>query len=180
MNTLTFGQRQDIASYYQRHHAEIMRAGRGFGIDKYCIPHLDCRTPIEQMAFDAAISEGVAMYPEFPVGRFFLDLGNPRLKIGVELDGLQFHLDWAADSKRDAELWSVHGWKIFRCTGSRCNVIYRRPEETDVKGMQEWMHDTIDGLMYAIRVVYIDKFDSLRDEAKLELSRSRIIDDFEI
>ncbi len=185
MQSITFDQRRDIVEYYDQRHEQIMASGRGWGIDKYRIPHLESRTPIEKMAFDACVTEGMAMYPEYPVGGFFVDLGNPRLKVGLELDGLEFHQDWVKDSKRDADLWELHGWKIFRCTGSRCNVVYRQPEESDVRKMREWLHNTVDGLIYAMRTVYLDRPDEddlspLQVDCRNELDRSRIISDFPI
>lgn len=180
MESLTFEQRADIAAFYKARHDTIMAAGRGYGIDKYRIPHLDSRTPIEKMAFDASISEGVAMYPEYPVGGFFVDLGNPRWKVGLELDGLEFHQDWVKDTKRDEKLWNEYGWRIFRCSGSRCNVVYRQPDESDVKKMREWLHNTVDGLLYAMRVVFLDPNDPLFESCCFELERSRIITDFPV
>lgn len=180
MQSVSFEQRREIAEFYRLKHDRIMAAGRGWGIDKYSIPHLDSRTPIERMAFDACISEGFALYPEFPVGGFFVDLGNPRLKVGLELDGLEFHQDWVKDSKRDAELWAQHGWKMFRCTGSRCNVVYKRPEGSDVKRMVEWFHNTVDGLIYAMRVVFMDQGEPFFADCCRELERSRIVSDFSI
>lgn len=180
MESISFEQRSEIAGFYQKKHDRIMSAGRGWGIDKYSIPHLESRTPIEKMAFNACVSEGLALYPEVPVGGFFVDLGNPRWKVGLELDGLEFHQDWVADSKRDAVLWSEHGWKIFRCTGRRCNVVYQRPEISDTKKMVEWFHNTVDGLIYAMRVVVLDQGEPLFAECCKELERSRIISDFPI
>jgi very-short-patch-repair endonuclease len=185
MESVSFEQRKDIVAFYAKHTERIMESTRGYRIDKYRIPHLDSRTPIEKMAFNACITEGFAMYPEYPVGRFFLDLGNPRLKIGLELDGLEFHQDWVKDSKRDVELWERHGWKVFRASGARCNVVMRMPEEDDLRAMQNWLHVTIEGLIYSMRTIIVDNIDEdylspLQQACISELSRSRIIDDFPI
>lgn len=73
-------------------------------------------TPIEREAWCSIRHYGLPLYPQCPVGRFFLDFGDPRKKIGVELDGKDFH-DGGRDTARDAELWEM-GWRIFRISGS--------------------------------------------------------------
>lgn len=185
MQTMTFDDRRDIAQHYLDHMEEIVAAGNGWGLEKYRIPHLDKMTPIEVIAFDECIGSGLAMYPEWPVGRYFVDLGNPRLKVALELDGLEFHQDWVADSKRDAELWERYGWKVFRCSGSRCNVRMRMPSEDDLDQMRHWLHVTVDGLVYALATVYVwgidqDNVSRLQELCITELSHSRVIDDFPI
>lgn len=157
MESLTYEDRLKVSRWYADNMTEIMRSPGRWGIDKYSYPFLDKMTPIERMAFDEFIAQGVIpMWPEFPVGRFFVDLGNPHLKVALELDGKEFHTDWNADSDRDCELWNEHGWKIFRCSGSRCHVIKPQPSEDDTTAMIDWLHTTVDGLIYAMKRVLWD------------------------
>jgi very-short-patch-repair endonuclease len=64
----------------------------------------------------ALSARGLALVPQLPVplpsGTKYLDLGDPRLRFGVEVDGLGAHLDrFAADRQRDRELHRA-GWLV--------------------------------------------------------------------
>lgn len=186
MDTLTFEDRRKVRSFYAQNMPAIKKHPKKW-VNKYRFPFLDKMTPIERIAFNECIFAGmIPMYPEFPVGKYFIDLANPHQKIGLELDGLEFHLDWVADAKRDAELWHEHGWKIFRCTGARCSVLMMRPDEEDEDEMRKWLHVTVDGLIYALHRVYRQRMSQRSEIVSLdewcieELERSRVIDDFPI
>jgi hypothetical protein len=68
-------------------------------------------SPIEDVAWFSIRSQGVPLYPQLPLFNFFVDFGNPRLRIGLELDGKDRH-DAAKDRERD-ELLFRYGWRIF-------------------------------------------------------------------
>lgn len=74
-------------------------------------------TPIEEMAWQDIRSMCLPLYPQFPVDRYFVDFGDPHLKIAIELDGKDFH-DAAADRVRDTRLWEL-GWRTFRIPGRK-------------------------------------------------------------
>lgn len=66
-------------------------------------------------ALDAA---GIQTTPQYPVGGRFLDLAIPELKIDIEVDGAQWHLDRngckkSDDIHRDILLEGM-GWKVLR------------------------------------------------------------------
>lgn len=75
-------------------------------------------SPIEYDAWCEIRAYGLPLWPQLPVGRFFVDFGNPVAKIALECDGREFH-DAAKDRIRDAELADM-GWRVFRVTGSAC------------------------------------------------------------
>lgn len=56
------------------------------------------------------------LYPQVPVFNWFIDFGNPRRRIGLEVDGKQWH-DPAKDRNRDMQLWEQQ-WRIFRVPAS--------------------------------------------------------------
>lgn len=88
--------------------------------DAYAVDWVSLFTPIEQKAWSSIRSKGgLVLYPQYPVLGYFIDFANPLLKIGLELDGKQYHVK-ERDSKRDYEL-SVLGWRIYRVTGSEMN-----------------------------------------------------------
>ena len=76
-------------------------------------------TPIEAWLWGDIRCVGSVLYPQYPVGGFFVDFGNPVAKVAVECDGHDFHLDKAKDDRRDAALRAL-GWTVYRFTGSEC------------------------------------------------------------
>ena len=52
---------------------------------------------------------GIVLYPQYPVGNCIVDFGNPVLKIGLGLDGAEYH-DSVKDYKRDLGLKREYGW----------------------------------------------------------------------
>ena len=90
-------------------------------------------TPIEAAAWSDIRSAGLPLWPQLPVGRFFLDFGNPVTKVALECDGRQWH-SAEKDAPRDAWL-RARGWTVFRVPGWRCNTPTERPDayhEADV------------------------------------------------
>jgi len=80
-------------------------------------------TPIESSLWADIRQLDAVFYPQFPVGKFFVDFANPRAKIAIECDGLQYHLDKAKDAARDAKLAEL-GWQVYRITGRKCNTDF--------------------------------------------------------
>ena len=70
-------------------------------------------TPIERDLWTDLRCAGVPMYPQVPVGRFFIDFGDPLERIGLEADGRDFH-DVVRDRARDEILLREYGWCIYR------------------------------------------------------------------
>lgn len=92
-------------------------------------------TPIERLAWMDIRGGGIPMYPQFPVGRVFIDFADPVLKIGVELDGAAYH-QHEKDLARDTEL-AKRGWKIFRVKGRDAVKIVPNPFESQY----DFVHD---------------------------------------
>jgi very-short-patch-repair endonuclease len=71
------------------------------------------------------------LYPQYPVGKFFLDFGDPRRKIGIEVDGAQWHKDKRKDRDRQ---WQIErlGWKVFRIPGF--NTFQTKEDFLDEEG----------------------------------------------
>lgn len=78
-------------------------------------------TPIEMAAWTDIRGAGLPLWPQLPVGRFFVDFGNPIKKVALECDGKEWH-NPAKDALRDAELAQM-GWVVIRAEGWRCNRI---------------------------------------------------------
>jgi hypothetical protein len=76
-------------------------------------------TPIEAAAWQELREQRLPLYPRCPVGNVFIDFGDPVLRIGLELDGKDFH-DSERDQVRDTTLWRNHGWRTIRIRGGSC------------------------------------------------------------
>lgn len=121
-------------------------------------------TPIEREAWDCIRRLGLPLYPQVPVGRVFIDFGDPHRKIGVELDGKDFH-DVERDTERDATLWD-QGWRIFRIAGSDAMRWNCPPDEPQFAGyapresehyqaeLWEFAINTGDGVLWALGAAY--------------------------
>ena len=110
-----------IRAFYREAEPDIQAAGRNeWGMDTYLwseggIIHL---TPIEEWLWHDIRSVDAVLYPQYPVGRFFVDFANPAAKVAIECDGAAYH-DQAKDAARDAELNRL-GWTVYRFPGWMC------------------------------------------------------------
>jgi very-short-patch-repair endonuclease len=88
-------------------------------------------TPIERELWCDLRAEAIVMYPQHPVGRFFVDFGNPVARVAIECDGAAFHADKAKDAARQREI-EAFGWAVYRFTGSECmqDFVDAEDEET--------------------------------------------------
>lgn len=80
-------------------------------------------TPIEDNVWRDIRYLCLPMYPQFPVGKYWIDFADPHKKIGIEADGKMHNERREKDRDRDADLRRL-GWRIFRIPGRhtfRCN-----------------------------------------------------------
>jgi very-short-patch-repair endonuclease len=115
-------------------------------------------TPIERNVWGDIRQLGLPFFPQLPALNYFLDFGNPFLKIGIECDGKAWH-DADLDRARDKRL-AADGWMIFRLEGHECCRII----DTDAYDEDESNHDkpdldgyygtTSEGLLRAIKYTY--------------------------
>jgi very-short-patch-repair endonuclease len=151
-----------IRAMYEMMLPEILEAGRENkmrGIDPYFVDWTKLFTPIERVAWGSIRNYGIPMYPQFPACGVFIDFANPCERIGIELDGKDWH-DAEKDVKRDRRLME-DGWTIFRITGSECYRRYKEPSELiDLESSRKyeeqvkWMLTTCDGVIASIYEVY--------------------------
>jgi len=113
---------QAIKAHYAKHAAAIAATpSTQWAIDPYAWEH-EARirlTPIERGVWNDIRSMGMVFYPQYPVGRFFVDFANPRAKVAIECDGAAYHQDKAKDAKRQDEIEAM-GWTVYRLTGKEC------------------------------------------------------------
>ena len=133
-------------------------------------------SPIEEQTWMALRCFGqLPMYPQYPVGKYFLDFGNPALKIAIECDGKEFHLDKEKDNKRDDYLFKL-GWKVFRISGADCNRIAEGYhdrfdcDESEQLYILNQYYQTIEGLIKAIAMFFFEYKDYSIFEDEIELA----------
>ena len=141
-------------------------------------------TPIERMAWADIRGRGLPFYPQMPVGRRFVDFGDPHLRIAVELDGKHFH-EAATDLARDAELWKL-GWRTFRIPGRESLPSDWSPFDPDqdycVDRHIDWLRTTSEGFFFCLEATYYDadkhlnsKFPGLSSHIKTTLHSHRLL-----
>lgn len=75
-------------------------------------------TPIETWLWHDIRATDVVLYPQYPVGKCFVDFANPKAKVAIECDGAAFH-DEVKDAHRDAQMRAA-GWTVYRISGKDC------------------------------------------------------------
>lgn len=143
-------------------------------------------SPIEEQTWQAIRCFGKApFYPQYPVGRYFVDFGNPHIKVAIECDGAKWHQDKEKDKNRDLELKKM-GWKVYRISGSDCvrsinayyDIDYLNENEAE-EILSSFYSSSIEGLIKAIAIKHF-KFDEFNDElGELEMAnkclKSRVL-----
>jgi very-short-patch-repair endonuclease len=116
-------------------------------------------SPIEHNVWGDIRQLGMPMFPQLPALNYFLDFGNPFLKIGIECDGKAWH-DADLDRARDARL-AAAGWMIFRIDGHECKRLIDTYEYGDVEqdnfegdDLMGYYGTTSEGILRAIHKTY--------------------------
>lgn len=153
----------EIRGYYEAiTPAIIARSVKGMWHTPYCngIDFTSLMTPIEMDTWIVIRCFGrFPLYPQYPVGKYFVDFGNPYFKVAVECDGKQFHQDKEKDLNRDIDLKKL-GWNVYRVTGSQCvqriDLYVEDLEGWDkvekLKSLMPAYYDSVDGLIKALAI----------------------------
>lgn len=142
-------------------------------------------TPIEMSTWMAIRGFGQApLYPQYPVGKYFVDFGNPVVKVAIECDGKEWHQHRAEqDHIRDTKLKEL-GWDVYRICGSDCVRLVEEYEEImgnyilspeDVPTCaQEYYQKTIEGLVRAIAFFYFG-YKRVYDEMEYDMAHQCLV-----
>lgn len=87
-------------------------------------------TPIEKLVWQDIRFVGIPMYPQYPVDNYFIDFADPIKKIGIEVDGKEFHQDVEKDELRQKQLEN-RGWKIYRIKGFQTLLENKATEQVE-------------------------------------------------
>jgi hypothetical protein len=111
-----------IKAYYRGVSRFLVTQSDEWGIDPYAWTEsgsgIDL-SPIEWALWDDIRMMNMVMYPQYPVGRYFVDFANPAAKVAIECDGKRWHTDRERDASRQAEIEAM-GWVVYRITGRDC------------------------------------------------------------
>lgn len=163
-------------------------------LNVYPTDWLDIFTHIEYQAWASIRGMGgIVLYPQFPVDKYFIDFANPGLKIGLEIDGKEFH-DTEKDKTRDFEL-SLLGWKIYRITGREMyRTDFTTLNEIDSANDTEaeiydklkyWLLETGDGVIHAIKKVYfnidlkVEEYEVEQENVFIDQAWNNIMEDYQ-
>lgn len=123
-----------------------------WAIDPYEIDWQAVFSPIEQAMWADIRAEGMVLYPQHPVGRFFVDFGNPVARVALECDGARWHAERKQqDLARQREI-EARGWRVFRVTGSEC--FHRNKAVIDEETGEEIVAPT--AAQYLLRMLAAD------------------------
>lgn len=93
--------------------------GRWESSDPYAIANwLMIFTPIERAAWSDIRCLPFSVWPQYPVGKYFVDFAIVHKRIAIECDGAAYH-NQEKDAARDAELMKM-GWSVVRIPGRDC------------------------------------------------------------
>jgi len=114
----------DAIRYFYEHEKEKILAARcnEWAFSPYAWNEIIEMTPIELAIWERIRNVNAVFYPQYPVGRYFADFGNPVAKVAIECDGKMFHLDKERDAKRDKDFAEM-GWDVYRIPGRICMPI---------------------------------------------------------
>ena len=121
--------RTRIRAHYAAAPAEIRQVTNEWVLDAHAWDH-DARltlTPIEAALWEDIRAEDLVLYPQYPIGVYFVDFGNPAARVAIECDGAAFHQDARHDELRQRQIEAA-GWFVYRITGKQCLAL---PEEDE-------------------------------------------------
>ncbi len=107
---------------------------------------------------------GAPFYPQYPLGRYYLDFANPILKIAIECDGKDWHTK-EQDDERDLDIMRRWGWITFRISGARCfkyiekdyyeyESEFKYYADSEIVDFLSQYYQTTDGLIRAIAIKF--------------------------
>lgn len=166
--TTYLGRLKAVKEYYLDHEQRIIdhhSKGHSGWYNSYLVDWTLLFTPIEREAWNSIRCKGrIVLYPQYPVLNYHLDFGNPFLKIGLELDGKDFH-NPDKDRERDLKLKS-EGWVIYHIKGSEMmRSQYKSLDEYETWETEEnfaevesntiyWLRNTGDGVIESIKRIH--------------------------
>lgn len=125
-------------------------------------------TPIERNVWNDIRYLGLPFYPQFPVGKYYIDFADPHKKIALEIDGrVHDDEDVAAKDNTKQQFLESLGWRVIRIAGYKTYRARRNFENDDEEIDQRYWTQSAEGILELLKEeVY--RFDYASDnEVKL-------------
>lgn len=141
--------RHDIREAYREFTPQLKQGIRlspyGLGVD-----FISLMSPIEYSVWCDIRCLGLPLYPEYPVGPYFVDFGDPKRKIAVEVDSFAWHRDVEKDIQREDHIQNI-GWSVFRI---KSWMIFKTLEDFEGKdgtvNEESYFKESSEGILKAI------------------------------
>lgn len=143
-------------------------------------------SPIEEsMWYNIRAYGKCPMYPQFPVRKYFVDFGNPVVKVAIECDGKEYHKDKEKDLNRDKALLEA-GWMVYRINGADClrvkSEFYELADYNDYSDrdkydiLSDFYRSTGLGLLKAISMFHMGCQDFIYHENEINLAYQCLVE----
>jgi len=141
--------RNEIRDVYKRWGSEIERGARlspyDLGID-----WLGLMTPIEDYVWGAIRYLGLPLYPQYPIKNYFVDFGDPKNRIGIEVDSKRWHQNKEKDRHREKEI-KQEGWHLERIPSGfvyKCGEDFLEENENGAMILKpEYYYECAEGIL---------------------------------
>ena len=131
-----FDRFEALREFYAAFDVVIHRAGKNNrGMGAYTVDWLSVFTPIEYALWHDIRNHSCVMYPQYPVGRYFVDFANPVARVAIECDGAAWHQDYEKDAQRQRDIEAM-GWTVYRITGRDCKTDFDEVNHVPGKASQ--------------------------------------------
>ncbi len=151
-----FKQREEIKYRYELMLPYILK-NKGHYVNPYIIDWDRFLNENELTVFYSCRCSGIAFYPQYQVGKYFLDFGNPYFKVGLEVDSKTYHVH-EKDVARDLELKKL-GWTIYHLTSSEAYHSSKQnsydfdldfTDDEDNKEQSKYLETKLEGILDCI------------------------------
>lgn len=120
-----------LRQFYQAVKEDILsEPAHVWGIDPYECDWDRLFTPIEGALWHDIRYQCAVLYPQYPVGKYFVDFGNPKAMVAIECDGARWHTDTERDLVRQREIERM-GWSVYRISGRDCLTTSTESEDEE-------------------------------------------------
>lgn len=146
---IEYRDRIDIREAYEK--ADLTpQDGRAVSPYSLGIDWIEKFSPIEDYVWGSIRYLGIPLYPQYPVGPFFLDFADPFKKIGIEVDSVKWHQDKDADRSRQQKIEAM-GWKVYRIPSSMVYAIREDFQDDDGKlDVERYVEESAEGMLWDI------------------------------
>lgn len=149
-----FKKREIIKAKYDKIRSYIFENKSSY-VNPYIVPWESVLNANETNLFHCFRASGFPMYPQFPVGKYWVDFGNPFYKVAIEADSKTFHTI-EKDIDRDFDLKKM-GWTVYHIPSSlsfskkQVDVynVYRY-DENYVETWEDYLRNTLEGVLDCI------------------------------